>query len=144
MNPETNCWGITGVKSNRTPPLLGEILSLFQSKTKKIILWQERGSDCTVSWVCKYVCVCLSYLPQVRRKAKEGDACAYGPSDHLFDTKMLVKYRLLSCSSSIDPTSRVVVVVVAAAAAFVVLMSADHVVSHVVLQVQSVVGTIGA
>lgn len=85
----------------------------------------------------------LCYLPQVRRKAKEGDACAYGPSDHLFDTKMLVKYRLLSCSSSIDPTSRVVVVV-AAAAALVVLMSADHVVSHVVLQVQSVVGTIGA
>lgn len=88
------------------------------------------------------MCVCLSYLPQVRRKAKEGDACAYGPSDHLFDTKMLVKHRLLSGSSSIDPTSRVVVVVVAAA--LVVLMSADHVVSHVVLQVQSVVGTIGA
>lgn len=54
---------------------------------------------------------------------------------------MLVKHRLLSGSSSIDPTSRVVVV---AAAALVVLMSADHVVSHVVLQVQSVVGTIGA
>lgn len=53
---------------------------------------------------------------------------------------MLVKHRLLSGSSSIDPTSRVVVVV----AALVVLMSADHVVSHVVLQVQSVVGTIGA
>lgn len=93
--------------------------------------------------VCVSMCVCLSYLPQVRRKAKEGDACAYGPSDHLFDTKMLVKYRLLSCSSSIDPTSRVVVVA-AAVAALVVLMSADHVVSHVVLQVQSVVGTIGA
>lgn len=85
--------------------------------------------------------MCLSYLPQVRRKAKEGDACAYGSSDHLFDTKMLAKHRLLSGSSSIDPTSRVVVV---AAAALVVLMSADHVVSHVVLQVQSVVGTIGA
>lgn len=99
----------------------------------------REGSDCTVS--CVSVCVCLSYLPQVRRKAKEGDACAYGPSDHLFDTKMLVKHRLLSGSSSIDPTSRVVVV---AAAALVVLMSADHVVSHVVLQVQSVVGTIGA
>lgn len=98
----------------------------------------REGSDCTVS--CVSVCVCLSYLPQVRRKAKEGDACAYGPSDHLFDTKMLVKHRLLSGSSSIDPTSRVVVV----AAALVVLMSADHVVSHVVLQVQSVVGTIGA
>lgn len=55
---------------------------------------------------------------------------------------MLVKHRLLSGSSSIDPTSRVVLVV--AAAALVVLMSADHVVSHVVLQVQSVVGTIGA
>lgn len=85
----------------------------------------------------------MSYLPQVRRKAKEGDACAYGPSDHLFDTKMLVKRRLFSSSSSIDPTSRVVAVA-ASAATLVLLMSADHVVSHVVLQVQSVVGTIGA
>lgn len=91
-----------------------------------------------------YCILCVSYLPQVRRKAKKVDACAYGPSDHLFDTKMLVKHRLFS-SSSIDPTSRVVVVVVVAGALVVVLVvSADHVVSHVVLQVQSVVGTMGA
>lgn len=44
----------------------------------------------------------------------------------------------VAAGSSIDPTSRVV------AAAVVGVMSADHVVSHVVLQVHSVVGTMGA
>lgn len=92
-----------------------------------------------------FLCVCVSYLPQVRRKAKEGDTCAYGSSDHLFDTKMLVKHRLFSsCSSIVDPTSRVVVAAAVAALVVVLVVSADHVVSHVVLQVQSVVGTMGA
>lgn len=109
---------------------------MFCRKIKN--LWQERGQ------IVLFL-VCVSYLPQVQRKAKEGDACAYGSSDHLFDTKMLVKHRLFSsCSSIVDPTSRVVVAAAVAALVVVLVVSADHVVSHVVLQVQSVVGTMGA
>lgn len=44
----------------------------------------------------------------------------------------------------VDPTSRVVVAAAVAALVVVLVVSADHVVSHVVLQVQSVVGTMGA